>query len=183
MRFKKSSRTPSDSRYTYSMIIIGIDPGYDRLGVAVIEKSSSKKPTVKGKEILIFSDCITTSAKSSIYERFKYIGAQICATLDKYKPDALAIETLFITKNQKTAMRVSEVRGIIIYEALKRDITVSEYSPMEIKMAITSDGTSDKSRMMKMIPLLIEMKSPATLDDEYDAIAVALTHSAQVRPN
>ena len=103
--------------------------------------------------------------------------------LDAYKPDVLAIETLFITKNQKTAMRVSEVRGIIIYEALKRNIPVFEYAPMEIKMAITSDGTSDKSRIMKMIPLLVDLSkiSKKALDDEYDAIAVGLTHSANTR--
>jgi len=159
------------------MKILGIDPGYDRLGVAVIEKTS------KSKDVVLFSDCITTSAKESIYDRFKKIGLQICQILDTHKPDALSIETLFITKNQKTAMRVSEVRGIIIYEALRRDIPVFEYSPMEIKMAVTSDGTSDKNRMMKMIPLLVDLLkiSKKALDDEYDAIAVALTHSANAR--
>jgi len=159
------------------MKILGIDPGYDRLGVAVIEK------TPKSKDVVLFSDCITTSAKDSIYERFKKIGMQVCQILDEHKPEALSIETLFITKNQKTAMRVSEVRGIIIYEALRRDIPVFEYSPMEIKMAVTSDGTSDKARMMKMIPLLVDLSkiSKRALDDEYDAIAVALTHSANAR--
>ena len=159
------------------MKIIGIDPGYDRLGIALIEK------TPKMKDAVIFSDCITTSNKDSIYDRFKKIGQQICEVLDAYKPDVLAIETLFITKNQKTAMRVSEVRGIIIYEALKRNIPVFEYAPMEIKMAITSDGTSDKSRIMKMIPLLVDLSkiSKKALDDEYDAIAVGLTHSANTR--
>ncbi|MEI8249144.1 MAG: crossover junction endodeoxyribonuclease RuvC [Candidatus Taylorbacteria bacterium] len=159
------------------MKILGIDPGYDRLGVALIEK------TLKSKDVVIFSDCITTSNKDSIYDRFKQIGQQTCEILDTYKPDVLAIETLFITKNQKTAMRVSEVRGIIIYEALKRNILVCEYAPMEIKMAITSDGTSDKSRIMKMIPLLVDLSkiSKKALDDEYDAIAVGLTHSANTR--
>ena len=159
------------------MKILGTDPGSDRLGVAIIEK------TPKSKDVVLYSDCITTSAKDSIYARFKEIGTQICKILDTHKPDALSIETLFITKNQKTAMRVSEVRGIIIYEALRRDISVFEYSPMEIKMAVTSDGTSDKSRIMKMLPLLVDLTkiSKKALDDEYDAIAVALTHSANVR--
>jgi len=159
------------------MKILGIDPGYDRLGVAIIEKTS------KSKDVVLFSDCVTTSAKDTIYDRFKKIGELVCQILDGYKPDALSIETLFITKNQKTAMRVSEVRGIIIYEALRRDIPIFEYSPMEIKMAVTSDGTSDKSRIMKMIPLLVDLSkiSKKALDDEYDAIAVALTHSANTR--
>jgi len=159
------------------MKIIGIDPGYDRLGVAIIEKSA------KQKEVVIFSDCITTSPKDSIYTRFKKIGDEIALLLETHQPDALAIETLFITKNQKTVMRVSEVRGIIIYLALKANVPVFEYGPMEIKMAITSDGSSDKSRIMKMIPLLVDLTqiSKKALDDEYDAIAVALTHSAHTR--
>ena len=159
------------------MKIIGIDPGYDRLGVAIIEKP------IKGKEAVLFSDCITTSPKDSIYDRFKKIGDEIAHILENHKPDALAIETLFITKNQKTVMRVSEVRGIIIYLTLKAGIPVFEYGPMEIKMAITSDGSSDKSRNMKMIPLLVDLSkiSKKALDDEYDAIAVALTHSAHAR--
>ncbi len=159
------------------MIILGIDPGYDRLGVAIIEKSA------KGKDSVLFSDCITTSAKDTIYDRFKILGDEVTKILAKHKPDALAIETLFITKNQKTAMRVSEVRGIIIYQALKVGVPVFEYAPMEIKMAITSDGSSDKYRIMKMIPLLVDLSkiSKKALDDEYDAIAVALTHSANTR--
>ncbi len=162
------------------MKIIGIDPGYDRLGVAIIEKSANQ---TKQKEVVLFSTCITTSPKDSIYERFKQIGDEIARLLETYKPDALAIETLFITKNQKTVMRVSEVRGIIIYLALKAGVPVFEYGPMEIKMAITSDGSSDKSRIIKMIPLLVDLSkiSKKALDDEYDAIAVALTHSACAR--
>lgn len=159
------------------MLIIGIDPGYDRLGIAIIEK------TLKKKDVVIFSECLTTSSKESIYVRFKRIGDEVAKILETYKPDALAIETLFVSKNQKTAMRVSEVRGIIIYQALSNEIPVFEYAPMEIKMAITSDGSSDKSRIMKMIPLLVDLSkiSKKALDDEYDAIAVALTHSARTR--
>jgi crossover junction endodeoxyribonuclease RuvC len=154
------------------MIILGIDPGYDRLGIAIIEKP------YKGKESLLYSDCFTTSSKDDIYTRLEQIGTEISSVIEKFKPDALAIENLFITKNQKTAMRVSEARGIIIYECLKNSLDVFEYSPMQIKTAITSDGTSDKERMIKMVNLLIKIPKKKALDDEYDAIAVALTHSA-----
>ncbi len=158
------------------MKILGIDPGYDRLGIAIIDKHA------KGKEMLVYSDCLQTSAKDTIYIRLKSIGTEIARILNDFSPDALAIETLFITNNQKTAMRVAEARGIIMYEALKRDIPVFEYGPMEIKMAITGNGGSDKAQMMKMLPLLIDMKLKTAqknaLDDEYDAIAVALTHAA-----
>ena len=109
------------------------------------------------------------------------MGAEVDRIINEYKPDALAIETLFITKNQKTAMRVSEARGIIIYEAIRNNIPVYEYTPMQVKVAVTSDGTSDKARIIKMIPLLVVMPQKKTKDDEYDAIAVALTHGAYVR--
>jgi crossover junction endodeoxyribonuclease RuvC len=154
------------------MRIFGIDPGYDRLGIAIIEKPA------KGKETVLYSDCFTTSPKDSIYDRLKLVGEEVARVLAKFSPDSLAIETLFITKNQKTAMRVSEARGIIIYEALRNKVPVFEYSPMEIKMAITSDGRSDKERVIKMVRILANLPKKDALDDEYDAIAVALTHAA-----
>jgi crossover junction endodeoxyribonuclease RuvC len=157
------------------MIILGIDPGYDRLGIAVIEKSAVAKETV------LYSDCLQTSAKNDIYARFKEIGAEVACVFDEYEPDALAIENLFITKNQKTAMRVSEVRGIIIYEAVKRGIPIHEYSPMQVKTSVTGDGTSDKQRMVKMVGLLVKLPKKKIIDDEYDAIAVALTCSARIK--
>lgn len=155
--------------------IIGVDPGYDRLGIAILEKP------VRGREIILYSECFQTSAKDDIYIRFGQIASRIGEVIDLYKPTALAIETLFITKNQKTAMRVAEARGIILSEAIKRGISIHEYTPMQIKMAVTSDGTSDKDRVIKMVHLLVSLPQKKTVDDEYDAIAAALTHSACAR--
>jgi crossover junction endodeoxyribonuclease RuvC len=155
--------------------IIGIDPGYDRLGIAIIEKAK------KGREIVLHSECFQTSARDDIYTRFGQVAVRVGNILETYKPSALAIETLFITKNQKTAMRVAEVRGIILVEAIKRAISIHEYTPMQIKMAVTSDGRSDKERVIKMVHLLVSLPAKKVIDDEYDAIAVALTHSACLR--
>lgn len=155
-----------------AMMILGIDPGYDRLGIAVIEKSGGQK------ESLIYSDCFKTDSGDDIHDRLLSVGAEAARVMDEFSPDELAIEDLFITKNQKTGMRVAEARGIIIYEAKKRGISVSEYSPMQIKAAVTGDGTSDKLRMTKMVGLLIKMPEKKRLDDEFDAIAAALAHSA-----
>lgn len=157
------------------MRILGIDPGYDRLGIAVIEKPP------RGKEVLLYSDCFKTSAKNTIYERFELIAIEIGRILDEFKPDVMALETLFIDTNKKTGMRVAEARGIMIIEGVKRGIPIHEYSPMSIKMAITGDGTSDKTRITKMVKLLIKMPSEKAVDDEYDAVAVALTHAATAR--
>ncbi len=149
--------------------ILGIDPGYDRVGIAVVEKNPSSK------EVLLYSECFQTSAKDDFYTRLKQVGSKIAEVVEEYSPTALAIETLFITKNQKTAMRVAEARGVIIHEALREDIPVYEYNPLQIKIAVTGYGASDKAQVMKMIPLLVKMPTKDTHDDEYDAIAVALT--------
>ncbi len=151
------------------MKIIGIDPGYDRLGIAIIEKEEKKK------EILIYSECLQTSSKDSFYTRLEQVGQRVSDLIEKYSPEALAIESLFISKNQKTAMRVSEARGVIIYEAICHQIPVFEYTPLQIKIAVTGHGASDKAQMIKMLPILIKISNKKTHDDEYDAMAVALT--------
>jgi len=159
------------------MKVLGIDPGYDRVGIAVIEKSPAQKESV------IYSTCIQTSSKDDIYVRFETIGRKICELLDEYKPEVAAMESLFLSKNQKTAMRVAEARGIIIYEMIKRKIPVFEYSPVQIKSTVTGDGNCDKSMMIKMVTLLVKITDKKALDDEFDAIAVALTHLALYKRN
>lgn len=156
------------------MRILGIDPGYDRLGIAIIDFDAKTK-----KNTLLYSECFETNRKKDILFRLADIGEKVRTAIETFEPKALAIETLFLANNQKTAMRVSEARGIIIYEAIKNGLTVREFSPMNIKMAVTGDGRADKGMMMKMVPLLVKMDTKkAILDDEYDAIAVALTYAA-----
>lgn len=156
------------------MKILGIDPGYDRIGIAMID----------GKK-LVHSECFLTSREDSFHIRLKEIGQRINQVIKEFLPDQIAIESLFITKNQKTAMKVAEARGVIAYEASLMDIPIHEYSPPQIKVAVTGHGGSDKNQIIKMIPLLIKMKLPQDkkkiLDDEYDAIAVALTCQAHIK--
>jgi crossover junction endodeoxyribonuclease RuvC len=156
------------------MIILGIDPGYGRLGVAVIEKRSRE-------ELLLYSDCITTPKELDQNGRLALIGNSILEVIKIYNPDCVAIEKTFFGKNKKTAIAVSEARGIILYEASLRKIPIHEYAPAEIKIAITGYGASTKTQVAQMVKKLIEIGKEIALDDEYDAIAVALTHSATVR--
>lgn len=149
------------------MKIIGIDPGYDRVGIAVIEN---------GK--LLYSECFDTDAKEDFHIRLKKIGLRIREVINEFEPDKMAIETLFINTNQKTAMRVAEARGVISYEASLKNIPMHEYSPPQIKVAVTGHGGSDKSQIIKMIPMLIKIGKKKAQDDEYDAIAVAITCGA-----
>ncbi len=152
--------------------ILGIDPGFDRLGVCILDKEGPK-------ETLVFSTCITTSKKESFEKRLTLIGKGLEEIILRYKPDELAIETLFFTNNQKTIITVAEVRGICIYLAHKNGAALFEYSPPQIKLAIAGHGKASKEDIAIMVPKIL--KQPLlinTLDDEIDAIAIALTHSA-----
>ena len=151
------------------MKILGIDPGYDRVGIAIIDNG-----------VLLYSECFSTSSKDDFHIRLRRIGQKINQIIERFSPDIVAIESLFITKNQKTAMKVAEARGVISYEASLKEIPIHEYSPPQIKVAVTGHGGSDKAQVIKMIPLLLKMKAKKGLDDEYDAIAVALTCQAHI---
>lgn len=154
---------------------LGIDPGYERLGVAVVEKNQ------EGKEVLVFSDCIRTSSKLPSAKRLAQISEDIEKVIEKYKPEHLSIETLFFNVNQKTVMLVAEARGVIISTASRKGLEVKEYSPLQIKVATTGFGRADKKQMVSMISRLIKLPKKKMLDDEYDAIAAALTHLACFR--
>lgn len=146
--------------------IIGIDPGYGRLGYAVLD---SGKLTEAG--------CFETS-KDSLYEdRLREVGGKFNELLKKHKPDALAIEKLFLNTNQKTAMRVAEARGAILY--LASGLKITEFSPPEIKLAVCGYGRADKKQVARMIKLIF--KNTGSLnDDALDAVAIAFTASGRV---
>lgn len=154
------------------MRILAIDPGYERLGIAILEKNINQKETV------LFSDCLRTSATLPFEDRLLELGLRIESLIQEYLPTSLSIENLFISKNQKTAMRVAEVRGMLIYLARKYNLSVKEYNPMQIKLAVTGDGKSTKDQMMKMVSMLVKNIKPKALDDEYDAIAIGLAFFA-----
>lgn len=155
------------------MRILACDPGYDRLGIAVLEKQN-------GREHLVHSTCITTDKALPIPDRLLALGIAFTDTLATYEPDAVAIESLFFSKNAKTAMAVAEARGILIYLARLNRCAVYEYTPQEIKIATTGYGKSDKLQVTAMVKRLVVAPEGA-LDDEYDAIAVGLTALASVR--
>jgi crossover junction endodeoxyribonuclease RuvC len=157
------------------MRIISIDPGYERMGVAIIDKVQG------GKETLIFSECFQTSAKISHDKRLGLIGSEIEKVIKEFEPKALAIENLFFKTNAKTAMHVAEARGVMLYEAAKNGLEVKEFTPMEIKVAVTGYGKSEKTQVTEMVKRLIKIDKKIKYDDEFDAIAVGLTYFAIVR--
>lgn len=156
------------------MRVLAIDPGYDRLGIAVMEHSPSG-------EILLHSRCIETEKNTDLADRLCTIGKAFTALLSEYKPDCIAIETLFFNKNQKTAIGVAQARGVILYLAKQSGAKVYEFGPQEIKVAVTGYGKSDKAAVIDMVQRLIQNAPQSALDDEYDAIAVGVTCLAHHR--
>ncbi len=154
------------------MRVLAIDPGYDRLGVAVMEY-------VDGREHLIFSTCVLTDKKSELADRLFVIGSTVAELIATHQPDTVAIETLFFNKNIKTAIGVAQARGIILYLAKVAGCVVHEFGPQEIKVAVTGYGNSDKDAVFSMVNRLVPNVPKNALDDEYDAIAVGITCLAQ----
>lgn len=150
------------------MKVIAVDPGYDRLGVSVMELEN-------GTEKLLYSGCIETDRNQPLIDRLLAIGDVFQSLLKTHTPTTLAIETLFFNKNQKTAMGVAQARGILIYLAQVGGCTVYEFGPQEIKIAVTGYGKSDKNAMIDMVKRLVPDAPNDALDDEYDAIAVGIT--------
>lgn len=151
------------------MRIISIDPGFERIGIAILEKNKGEKET------LMFSECFKTTPKISLNERIKNIGEEMEVLIKKYKPKALAIEKLYFTTNQKTVMGVAEARGVIIYCGTKNNLSIFEYTPPQIKVAVTGYGKANKEMVMSMVPKLIEINKKIKSDDELDAIAIGIT--------
>ncbi|HYC83398.1 MAG TPA: crossover junction endodeoxyribonuclease RuvC, partial [Candidatus Paceibacterota bacterium] len=141
---------------------------YDRLGIAILERSG-------GRDNLIYSTCVTTSAKQPFAERLLAVGQGFENAIKEWQPKAFAVEKLFFANNQKTASQVSEVRGVLIYLAAVHSLPFYEYTPLEVKMAITGFGRADKSQVTDMVKRLVKVTEDKRYDDEYDAIAVGLT--------
>jgi crossover junction endodeoxyribonuclease RuvC len=156
------------------MRALGIDPGYDRLGVAIIEK-------IDGHETVLFSTCIVTDKKATIPDRLLAAGNELSTIIDTYQPTLIGIETIFFNKNVKTAIGVAEARGAVLYIAKRAGCAVCELSPQQVKIAVTGYGNSDKQAVWEMVKRLIRNVPHKALDDEYDAIAVGVAALAHTR--
>lgn len=154
--------------------VLAADPGYGRLGVAVLAREG-------GRERVLFSSCIETDKDLSLPERLSILSHEVAALIEAHAPDALAVEKLFFNQNVSTALGVAEVRGMLATLAAQHQVPVFEYSPQEVKLAVTGYGKSDKHAVMSMIPRLVSLESRKRLDDELDAIAVGIACLASTR--
>lgn len=154
--------------------ILGIDPGLETTGISVIDISdlSSYK--------IIFCDCIITSKNKKIPQRLSEIYERISEVIQKYEPFCLAIEELFFAANVKTAMNVGQARGTVLLAAFLNNMEIYEYTPLEVKQAITGYGRANKEQIKYMIKVILKIKENSFIpkkDDAWDSLAIAVCHA------
>ncbi len=152
------------------MIVLGIDPGYAIIGWGVIDyKGNTYRPIAFG--------AITTDAGTDFNRRLEIIYDEMVDILSKCKPDALAIEKLYFTTNVTTAIAVAQARGVILLAAQKAGVKVYEYTPLQVKTAVTGYGKAKKPQVMEMTRRLLHLKNVPKPDDTADALAIAICHT------
>lgn len=150
--------------------IIGIDPGFDRLGFAIIVIDSSRARAID-------FGVITTDKKDDFGDRLVQLEKDLICLLKEHQPDLLSMEKLYTTVNQKTAMKVAEARGVVTLVAARHKLPTVEFTPNQVKSAITGNGAADKKAMQKMVARLLNLPRVPKPDDAADALAIALTAS------
>lgn len=154
--------------------ILGLDPGTAITGWGVIVEKR-KEPHLKA------FGCIETSKHKSDVERLQEIASDLEEVIDKYKPDEVAIEDLFFFKNLKTAMKVSQARGVLLLISAQNKVSVAEYTPLQIKQALTGYGRADKKQVQIMVKNVLKLKAVPKPDDAADALAAAICHQQSRR--
>lgn len=150
------------------MIILGIDPGLATLGYGVIEKDA------RGNCRAVDYGVVITPKDEGLPVRLAMLEEGIAKILDKYKPEEIAMEELFFSKNITTGIAVAHARGVALLTCVKRCGRLYEYTPMQIKQALTGYGRADKKQMQSVVASLLKLKSIPKPDDAADALAVAL---------
>ncbi|MBQ7505353.1 MAG: crossover junction endodeoxyribonuclease RuvC [Ruminococcus sp.] len=151
------------------MVILGIDPGYAIVGWGLVEyNNNSFRPIRYG--------AVTTDADMDFNKRLKVIYDDVSEIINTFKPEALAIERLYFTTNQKTAIMVAEARGVILLAAQQYNLPIYEYTPLQVKTAVTGYGKAQKPQVMEMTRRLLNLQYVPKPDDTADALAIAITH-------
>lgn len=158
------------------MIIIGIDPGYAIVGIGVVEY-------VGNKFRMLEYNAITTPAGMPTVERLKKIYTEMTMYIDKYKPNAVAIEELFFNSNQKTAINVAQARGVLLVAVANKNVPISEYTPLQVKQSVTGYGRADKKQIQSMVKMILGLNVIPKPDDAADALALAICHAHSNKMN
>ncbi len=149
------------------MRILGIDPGYAIVGYGVVDYAKNRF-SVTGY------GAITTKANTPFPDRLSVIYSDMCEIIDKYKPDRLSIEKLYFNTNSTTAIDVAQARGVIVLAAKHKGVEIFEYTPLQVKQAVTGYGRAEKHQVMEMVKSLLSLKAVPKPDDTADALAIAI---------
>ena len=161
--------------YCYiAMKILGIDPGTGILGFGVIE-------VLKGKTQLLDAGVIRTPVKEDDAVRLQTIFDELTSIIHETKPTMMSVEKLFFAQNVTTAMTVAQARGVVLLCGQQAGMEIHEYTPLQIKQALTGYGRADKKQMQEMVRVVLGLKEVPKPDDCADAIAAALTHAQSIR--
>ena len=152
------------------MVVLGIDPGYAIVGYGGIEFYNNKYHTLGYGAIL-------TKPTQNFDLRLEIIFNEMNTVLDKCKPDVMSIEKLYFQNNQKTAIDVAQARGVILLAAKLKSVPIFEYTPLQVKTAVTGYGKAKKEQVMEMTKRLLKLEKMPKLDDTADALAIAICHT------
>lgn len=155
------------------MIILGIDPGTATTGYGVLESEN-------GKLKMIENGCVLTSKDLEMSERLDILGREIKNLVGKFNPDVLAIEELFYFKNKKTVISVGQARGVAVFIGKSCGVEVHEYTPLQVKQAVTGYGRADKKQVQMMVKNILKLKEIPKPDDAADALAVAICCASSI---
>lgn len=151
------------------MIILGIDPGYAIIGYGIVEANG-------GKYTPISYGAIITKPDKRFSERLKIVYEDLTEIIQRYRPETVSIEKLFFHTNQKTVIEVAQARGVILFAIEKSGLPFYEYTPLQVKTAVTGYGRADKKQVMEMTRRLLKLKELPRPDDAADALAMAICH-------
>ena len=152
------------------MRILGIDPGIAIVGYGVVDKEGNRYKTVA-------YDAVTTKAHTPLEDRLEKVYNGVCEIIKEYKPDAMSVEKLYFNTNITTGIAVAQARGCILLAARQAGIPVYEYTPLQIKQAVTGYGKAEKRQMIAMTTKLLNLAQPPKPDDVADALAAAICHA------
>ncbi len=152
------------------MRILGIDPGLAIVGWGIVDYENTRfRPVDYGS--------VQTPAETPTEVRLEMIYRGVCHLIDTYHPDAMAVEELFFNTNITTGIRVAEARGVILLAAQSKGVPIQEYTPSQVKQAVTGYGKAEKRQVITMVTMLLNLKKPPKPDDTADALAIAVCHA------
>jgi crossover junction endodeoxyribonuclease RuvC len=167
----KSNHRPIPNSQSPIPIILGIDPGIADTGFGVIQKDE------RGKLICLDYGSIKTKAKNELADRLEIINLEIAKIIKKYKPQLISVEELFFCNNVKTALVVGQARGVILLTAKQNKVPVVEFTPLQVKQAVSSYGQASKLQVQRMVKLILNLEELPKPDDAADALAIAICAS------